>query len=554
MPSITSWLRLEPRSRRDSIDIGLQARIHDPLWLLGRQWQLNEFKGDDAGSPVAAHLEGDAFQLTRCFSGDLPASGTAVGQPLDPSAAPLETIVQREPYAHAASVDLRFAADAGRYFVRLLEGHRVQQYAPAYLKLYPLQAPSGLDEESARFAAAIAGRAIDGPRLYGALKSADPALPPIDVNDQQLVDSATRAWIQWYQTVVSEPAGTATTWIPGRMEYSLAVSAATPEGEIVLEAPDYRGGALDWYAFRARPGAALGSSPAEMRREPLTRTVIPAPVKYPGMPSERWWEFEDSRVDFGAVDTLPGDMAALVLLQFAVTYGNDWFLVPLPLSVGSLCRIATLNVTDSFGVQAAIPPFSKTSGAADSWRMFTVSGSGDADLLFVPPSVEGALQPRKIETVLLARDEMANMGWAIEKKVLDAAGRVVDRTRAPQQPQEMGGTQLTYGLVTAVPGNWIPLVPVSDQGTTRIRLRRAAMAVTGAPPPHALGAIIGAPGALIINDEEVPRSGATVTRSIQYARWLDGSTHLWAGRRNEPGQGEANSGLQFDTARGAGAS
>lgn len=549
MPSITSWLRLEPRSRRDSIDFGLQARIYDPLWLLGRQWQLNEFKGDDAGSPVAAHLDGDAFQLTRYFPGDLPVSGPVAGKPLDFSAAPLETIVQREPYARAASVDLRFAADAGRYFVRTLEAHSVQRYGPAFVKLYPLEAPSRLDEESTRFAASIAGRAIDGPKLYRALKSANPTLPPITANDQELVDSSTQAWIHWYETVVSEPAGVAAAWVPNRMEYSFAVSAATAAGEIVLEAPDYSGGALDWYAFRPRAGAALGSTPAETRRESLTRTVIPAPVKYPGMPSERWWEFEDSQVVFGDVDTLPGDAIALVLLQFAVTYGNDWFLVPVPVSVGSLCRIASLNVTDSFGISAVIPPFSKSSGAADSWRMFTVSAATDADLLFVPPSLESALQPRKIETVLLARDEMANMGWAIEKKVLDAAGRVVDRTRAPQQPEERTTAQLTYGLVTAVPENWIPLVPVSDPVTTRIRLSRAALAVTGAPPPRALGTIMGAPGPLLINDEEIPRSGATVTRWIQYARWLDGSTHFWVGRRKEPGQGEANSGLQFDTAR-----
>ena len=330
-----------------------------------------------------------------------------------------------------------------------------------------------------------------------------------------------------------------------------AVSAATTNGEIVLEAPDYRGGALDWYAFRIRTAGALGSPVAEMKREALTRTVIPAPVKYPGMPSERWWEFEDAQVDFGAVDTLPGDTTALVLLQFAVTYGNDWFLIPVPLSLGSLCRITSLNVTDSFGIVAAVPAFSKTSGAADSWRMFTVSAAPGDDLLFLPPSVEGALQPRTIETVLLARDEMANMGWAIEKKVLDAAGKVVDRTRPPQQPQETSDKELTYSLATAVPENWIPMVPVSDPGTSRIRLRRAALALTGAPPPHALGTMIGAPGPLLINDEEVPRSGASVTRSFQYARWLDGSTHLWVGRRMEPGQGEANSGLQFDTASGS---
>jgi hypothetical protein len=49
-----------------------------------------------------------------------------------------------------------------------------------------------------------------------------------------------------------------------------------------------------------------------------------------------------------------------------------------------------------------------------------------------------------------------------------------------------------------------------------------------------------------MHDEEVPREGARVTRAYQYARWVDGSTHLWSGRRKQPGRGEGSSGLQFD--------
>ncbi len=30
---------------------------------------------------------------------------------------------------------------------------------------------------------------------------------------------------------------------------------------------------------------------------------------------------------------------------------------------------------------------------------------------------------------------------------------------------------------------------------------------------------------LLQGDEEVPREGARVTRSYQYSRWIDGSTH-----------------------------
>jgi hypothetical protein len=547
MPSITSWMRLEPRSRRDAIDAGLEARVYDPLWLLARQWQLNEFKAEDAGSPVAVHLDGAAYQLTRVFAGDLPADGKAAGVPLT-LAAPLEATVQREVYTRAANLDVRFAADAGRYFVRELEAFGVSRYAAGYLKLYPIDAPTGLDADGSRFAAAIAGRAIDGSKLFKALRAGNAETPAIAAADQPLVDSATQSWRQWYASVVSDPAAPQAAWVPNRMEYSFAVAAPTPSGEVVLEAQDYRGGGLEWYAFRGRAGATLGAPPAEAKQESLTRTVIPSPVRYPGMPSDRWWEFEDAQVDFGAIDTLPGDPAALVLLQFAITYGNDWFLVPVPVRIGSLCKITSVSVTDSFGGTFAIPSFSRTSGAADSWRMFTIAGATD-DLLFVPPGTGRIGAPRLIEQVLLARDEMANMAWAIEKKVLDASGRVFQRTRPPIAPDERGTAALSYALVTAVPENWIPLVPVAESATGRIHLRRAAMAVTGAPPPHAQGAILGAPGPLIVADEEIPRSGVTLTRAMHYARWIDGSTCLWIGRLKEAGQGEANSGLQFDTAR-----
>ena len=53
---------------------------------------------------------------------------------------------------------------------------------------------------------------------------------------------------------------------------------------------------------------------------------------------------------------------------------------------------------------------------------------------------------------------------------------------------------------------------------------------------------------LAFYEEEVPREGARVTRNYQFARWLDGSTHLWMGRRKQVGRGEGSSGLRFDTA------
>ena len=51
---------------------------------------------------------------------------------------------------------------------------------------------------------------------------------------------------------------------------------------------------------------------------------------------------------------------------------------------------------------------------------------------------------------------------------------------------------------------------------------------------------------LDIFEEEILREGARVTRSYQYTRWMDGSTHLWIGRRKRIGRGPGSSGLRFD--------
>ena len=51
-----SWTRLEPQSVTGDPTPGLEARVHDPLWLLCRQWQLGELKGEDAGSPLGVEL------------------------------------------------------------------------------------------------------------------------------------------------------------------------------------------------------------------------------------------------------------------------------------------------------------------------------------------------------------------------------------------------------------------------------------------------------------------------------------------------------------------
>ena len=54
MASITTFFRLEPDPLRPDVTLGATAPVHDPLWLLGRQWQTGEFQAEDGGSPVMA--------------------------------------------------------------------------------------------------------------------------------------------------------------------------------------------------------------------------------------------------------------------------------------------------------------------------------------------------------------------------------------------------------------------------------------------------------------------------------------------------------------------
>lgn len=152
---------------------------------------------------------------------------------------------------------------------------------------------------------------------------------------------------------------------------------------------------------------------------------------------------------------------------------------------------------------------------------------------------------------------MANVAWAVERTVESAAGRPLDRheayqeTLAEQPPPpsaEADGAPLIYRLGTTVPNYWIPLLPVKEGNA--LRLKRGVLpafgdgGIQGVQGPK--GRLLEPDRELLLFEEEVPREGARVTRTYQYARWIDGSTHLWIGRRKSPGRGEGSSGLEFD--------
>jgi hypothetical protein len=272
------------------------------------------------------------------------------------------------------------------------------------------------------------------------------------------------------------------------------------------------------------------------------------------MPAGRWWEFEDARTWFGGVETEAGDLARMLLVDFATVYGSDWFMVPVEVDVGSLVQIESVVVTDTFGQATLIRPteVARAGLGPTPWRMFGITG-GSPGLMAVPPVVGHTLDGPAREEVLFLRDETANMAWAVERKVTGPVGNVVDRydrwrarlAAAPAPGPTAVPDALTYRVDTDVPDHWIPLVPRSD-GLRSIRLDRGSMVTDAGEPVLPLGRILEPERALSIFEEEVPRSGALVTRAWQVARTPDGRTIAWIGRRKRPGRGEGSSGLAFD--------
>jgi len=587
-----STVILEPRNDCPEMQDALQARIHDPLWLLARQWQMGEFKGDDAGSPAAAQLIARSAPISRFLPGPLSTNPTLAAehaQNYSPLRVPLETLVEREPIRRPGQNNLRLAAETGQHFLRILVAQKRGTHRPLFRTAFPLRRPSAaerltLDDDTLHFLDVVGQRAVDGLQLYGKLLEArrgsglaalfnQAPLNEIPEADRSEVLQAMTMWLAWVEALFSE-SGQNAAWLRDRFEYSFSVSGQTVAGETVLRAPEYLEGHLDWYSFVVHPTAKLG---AIGQVPSSTFCFLPTPVTFRGMPAPRLWEFEDARVNFGRVEANPQDLARLLLVEFGLVYGNDWFVIPIELDAGSLCRIGALVVANTFGERMLISSSTEVDGPDPSWRMFALSldqaANGEPganataksqDLFFLPPALGMSLEGPTLEEVLLLRDEMANMAWAVERIVESPSNHPLDRFEAYQQmqrrresaaaaePEAMPNGELIYRLGTTVPDYWVPLLPV--QVGSALRLKRGSLPrlgtgeVEGRLKPQ--GLILDPGHDLVLPDEEVPREGARVTRSYQYARWVDGSMHLWVGRRKGVGRGEGSSGLRFDTIEG----
>lgn len=335
-------------------------------------------------------------------------------------------------------------------------------------------------------------------------------------------------------------AGDSPAWSSEALAYSFGVATAAHQ----LQASDYFGKGLDWFQF----DLAGVSVPATL--PPTTeRRVVPAALQFRGMPHPKWWRFEDGDADFERPADPEPNILSTLLPEFVVIDSDNWYLVPLKQTAGTIREIVSVNVVDGFGVVTEIGPSDR-----DGWQMFSLSSSAGAastgSLLFVPNIALDVLDNDELEEIVILRDEDANLVWAVERRYIGPDGEAVlngDRTETPADPNPPAGDgHPRYRFRAALPRHWIPYVPRkidATDGDTYLRRGRTDETATRLAPQHHTKVIA---ESWRLREEEIPRSGLRVRRLRRFARGSDGVGVPWVARSREAAPRLPTPGLSFD--------
>jgi hypothetical protein len=547
--------RLEGRARNGDDDSGLEMRIADPLWMLGRQWQFGEFKGEDNGSPISAFASSrkEKIPFYTFKSGD---------QQKEMGNIPLEACVEA---VNRHSFDLRSRVRMGQKFESLIKsdfsatesGNLIKKLRSAF----PLKMEGVPDQRSLSFFNLMSGAVVDGGSLWDNIQNNE--FPKDDFVSLEEVTGKLR---KWYLELCL-PGSDGSSWQSETLAHQFSVHG---EKDIELNAPDYRSGHLDWYSFDK---STIGIDPGEKTTD--SPAFVPVRVSFAAIPDKRLYSFEDSQLDLSGMEVDQSDLVKLMMIDFSLVSDNDWFTIPFEMEPGEICWINRITVKDVFGITTVIHNDKSTGHFLDPnplkiWDVFKIRPSdllrerGDKNqelykseeqFLYFPAVTTFRQESRPLEELLFLRDEYANMVWAIEKTACNELGKPTNgydlhlELYGPFLNEEKSdNTMPKFRLASPVPSNWIPYLPIQND-SSNIALRRGVMIRNeskSAPEDIEPLTFLARNDILNIREEAIPRAGIRVQLTSQRARAADGHTYIWQGRKVLAGKGEGSSGLTFD--------
>lgn len=624
-PSLTYWNRIEPRPRSSDFKHGLSAQIRDPAWLLARQWQLGEFQAEDAGSPAYIHLitqlsdlqiwqagssaspingapleelvESEAFtpdlalraEIGQTFEMLLDQRGAAADIGAFRQAYPLPLVWRQTPAFFTLTDNIAADLDAGGIPETLRaaftsSGRALSAQTSLWTNIigaewaltdtehgatYAIRLNNGefavyrlLDHDTLPFLRVCHGRVIDGIALLQAFQASETLPNGVTLRDE--AEAALEELGEWYADLIRlDSSADSAAWQADRLEYQVDVFARDTQTSDYLRlcARPERDGTFDWHTFDLGGAGILPTlEPPRAARE-NTAYAQPTRLTVRGTPNLRWWEFEHNQIDIGAIQPEKRDLSRVLMMDFMLIAGNDWFILPYVQPLGTVCWVDLLAVHDVFGGMTRIQPAVPASGAprAARWSMFTHSLVDNpnrlAPFFVLPPTTGGVLQEGEVlEEVRFSRDEMANLVWAVEEMIENGVGipnpgREADMAEKPAFPPTPSTQALQYRVQTSVPSHWIPFVPVelSAERAGRVKLEMAGLLDARNHTP--LGRILrpaNVSGAYRIWEEEIPRDGMRLSRYSARSRWVNGETYVWNARRTALISEHATIALLFD--------
>lgn len=595
--AVLAFDKYENSCRANDVSQSLRASVHDALWMITQQHRTGEFLGTDNGSVLKARLKTKSQLINRYQPGSETPRAYEYTEPLN-------ALVEKV----AAQVDTAQRIRMGRYFTKMLglraDGNELNGILSDYKAVYDISGYASTDYENRSNARAnnirqfVSGELLDGYELYVDIKASNPTITktPYTATTVAELDAIEQDFLTWFEASAFFQNSTDTSWTTARLENQYSCAApqdSTSNADQHVLNSEHQEGDIEWYDFTIdgdNNAELTVSTPSDLNDSVAGRDTVvteilngyPSPVYFRGMPSSRWWQFEDQKVDLAAMLVEMKDTFKLMLQEFAVTFSHDWLLLPVNLRVGSVTEVDALVITDTFGVNVVID--SAGTGPSNSWQTWSMFSLNQDSTnvpqteakLFVPPVNDHYELSDEIERTIFVKDEMANLVWGVEETISNDLGEgqaasaaydnfmnllkaenVYDASSDPFTPVDTGAL-LHYKLVRNMPENWIPFMAVNtiNPGSNHqkeIRFRKAKVRRTvddyltnDYVSPRTTFLQQSAP--YDIHEEELLEGNIKLSGRFKRARWWDGSTHVWYNYSKSKSAANYKSGLEFDTA------